>query len=288
MDAFFDAWQPQLEKHDATLIVVNDGDDPTAQFRFHRRVMSIPMSPCSLLGDYADVVYRHSDVVRNLGFACVAKAMPEAEVVLTVDDDTSPEGDTIGDHLAVLQKRCSVSWVSTCNYPPRGLPYGVRQEAEIVLSHGSWTGCPDVDAPTQLVAGTDGYKRNMGPIPKGCLFPCSAMNLAFKRCLLPWIYQAPMGPQTGYPLDRFGDIWAGITAKHEIDRKGWAAVTGFSAVRHERASDVFENLKKEALGIQLNETCWNNEKLTPQTVHPYFALYMEKLQRWQEFLRTCG
>ena len=106
---------------------------------------------------------------------------------------------------------------------------------------------------------------------------CS-MNLAFKRKMIPYIYHAPwaMG------INRFDDIFAGITSKREIDKNGWAVVTGYAAVTHERASNTFKNLRDEAAGIGLNETYWRGDES-----HPYFDLYREKYTRWQEFIKKC-
>jgi len=54
-------------------------------------------------------------------------------------------------------------------------------------------------------------------------------------------------------------------------------------VNHERASNVFRNLKDEAPGIQLNETFWQGDE-----EHPYFKIYRKKLNIWQEFLKSLG
>ena len=58
------------------------------------------------------------------------------------------------------------------------------------------------------------------------------------------------------PFDRFGDIWSGIIAKRICDHLGWAVGTGTPYIHHDRASDPFKNLRKEANGIELNETFW--------------------------------
>lgn len=91
------------------------------------------------------------------------------------------------------------------------------------------------------------------------------------------MYFAPMGYKVG--LDRFADIWLGIVSKRIIDENGWAVVTGYARVRHERASNVFKNLQKEALGIELNEGFWKNEEKDP-----YFKMYKEKRERWADFI----
>ena len=160
----------------------------------------------------------------------------------------------------------------------RGFPYVVRNEAEVVLSHGVWAGVADWDAANQLVTGAyrpvEFYK---GVIPNGTLFPVCAMNMAFHVKLLPYIFQAPWA----LGIHRFDDIFAGITAKKAIDKEGWAAVSGYARIHHDRASNVFTNLKNEAPGIELNETYYlGNED------HEYFKIYKEKLETWQKYLKT--
>lgn len=267
---FKKAWQPLLTKHNCELVVVHDGENPTVNGKSEKEVM----------GKYASTLTNFNAGIRNLGFAYVAKELKDCEVILTFDDDVAPIGDTIKDHLKVLERRVPVSWISTTSEQySRGFPYGIRNEAEVVLSHGVWEGSGDWDALSQLVLGekrkVDFYK---GPIPKGIYYPMCSMNLAFKRKMLPYIFHAPWA----YGINRFDDIFAGIVSKRQIDKKGWAAVSGYARVNHEKASDPYKNLINEAPGIVLNETFWQgNEK------HPYFKEYKEKLKLWQEFIKKC-
>lgn len=234
------------------------------------------------MGKYADCITNHNGGVRNLGFAYVAKYLPEVETIITLDDDVIPMGDPIQDHLDALECRVPTSWMSTCSEYTRGFPYSIREESEVVLSHGVWDGVADWDAPTQLVLGEQREVQfYRGPIPRGVLFPMCIMNVAFKRCMLPYMYQAPASPELN--VGRMDDIFCGILAKREIDRRDWAAVTGMSVVFHTRASNVFKNLQKEALGIELNETFWQGDES-----HPYFAQYRAKLDHWKMFIESCN
>ena len=259
---FFEAWIHLIEKHDATLIKVEDGEDPTAGGKTVKEIM----------GKYSDLIYNFNDGIRNLGFAYIAKYLPTVDTIISLDDDVEPYGDTIQDHLNALQRRVPVSWLSTASEYTRGFPYGIRDEAEVVLSHGIWKGIADWDAPTQLVRGNPDVSFYKGPIPKGILYPMCIMNVAFKRKMLPYMYQAPMGYKVG--LDRFGDIWCGIESKKVIDQQGWAVVSGYAIVKHERASNVFTNLQKEAKGLEMNEHYGEGD---------YFKLYEKKRERWKEF-----
>lgn len=265
MRAFKKAWAPLFEKHQVELVVVVDGKRPTVNGLSAKKVM----------GKYSSILTNFNAGIRNLGFAYVAKRLPEVETVMTFDDDVVPIRDTIADHLSALSLQVPVSWISTATKYTRGFPYGVRSEAEVVLSHGVWEGSGDWDAPSQLVLGNPKVEFYKGPIPKGIYYPMCSMNLAFKRKVLPFIYHAPWL----YGVNRFDDIFAGIVSKREIDKKGWAVVSGYSRVDHQKASNVFTNLKNEVSGIELNETFWKGDE-----AHPYFKEYRRRYKLWKEFV----
>ena len=88
------------------------------------------------------------------------------------------------------------------------------------------------------------------------------------------MYYAPMGYKVD--LDRFADIWLGIESKKVIDKKNWAVVTGHATVRHERASNVWKNLQKEAKGLEMNENYGQD---------PYFKLYKQKRLAWKKLIK---
>jgi reversibly glycosylated polypeptide/UDP-arabinopyranose mutase len=279
MKTFMKAWQPLFDKHGVELVVVKDGETPIVQTFDDVVYGSADADASEIMGEYASCLTNFNAGIRNLGFAYVAKYLPRVKMIITLDDDEVPIGDPIQDHIDVLSRRVPVSWISTAvdDYT-RGFPYGIREEAEVVLSHGVWEGVADWDAPTQLVRGShypaEFYK---GPIPKGIFYPMCSMNLAFKVCMLPYIFHAPWA----LGINRFDDIFAGIVSKREIDKHGWAAVTGYARVHHERASNTFTNLKHEAPGIELLETYWQGDES-----HSYFRIYKEKLKTWQSFLMT--
>ena len=270
MKAFKEAWKPFFDKYEVILITVFDGENPTVGVDSGTKV-----SLKTVMGEYSDVIYNLNGGVRNLGFAYIAKYMPNVKYIFTFDDDVRPIGDTIKDHLDALNSKVPVSWLSTASEYMRGFPYAVRDEAEVVLSHGVWEGVADWDAPTQLILGNRPVNFYKGPIPKGIYYPMCSMNLAWKRKFLPHIYHAP----ATLGINRANDIFAGITSKRAIDKNGWAVVSGMARVKHLRASNVFSNLKKEAVEIGLNETYWQGDESDP-----YFKVYNEKLNRWQEFI----
>lgn len=265
-------WQDLFDKHQVKLLTVWDGDTPQLEVNGHK------FTAQDIMGKDADLIYNKNDGVRNLGFAFISRVMPEIEYVITLDDDLYPVEDTIQDHLDALNSRVSINWLSTLvdDYP-RGVPYNTRRESPVAISHGVWEGVKDWDAPTQLVRGNPNASFYKGVIPKGTLFPMCGMNLAFKRDLLPYMYFAPMGYRVG--MDRFADIWAGIRAKKVCDANNWAVVTGYASVLHDRASNVFTNLKKEARGIELNETFWQGDMSDP-----YFNEYAGHAERWEKWI----
>lgn len=273
-EAFRAAWQPLFEQHGVRLVTVFDGDVPTVDGY---------LTAADILGPNADLIFHRSDVCRQLGLAYVARELPDVAYILTLDDDVAPRGDTIADHLAALGRRVPISWLSSSpDAYPRGVPYGVRDEAPVMASHGVWYGNADWDAQTQLANGNaplDTFYR--GPVPRGALFPVCGMNLMIRRAALPWCYFAPMGPRAsldGAVWDRFGDIWMGISLKRAFDDRGWALVSGHAAVEHTRASDPHENATKEATGLIWNERFWQDGD---ETAHPYFLMYAELRERWE-------
>jgi len=272
--AFVEAWASLFDRHNVQLITVWDGDTPR---------LDDGTTAADILGADADLIYHRSDVCRNLGFAYIARCMPEVTHILTLDDDCFPRGDTIADHLATLERRYPISWMSSSPEAyPRGFPYDIRDEAPAMVSHGVWYGNFDWDAQTQLQNGNapiDTFFR--GPIPRGVLFPFCGMNVMIRREALPLFYFAPQGPRVGFDgqvWDRFGDIWLGITLKRALDRRNWAMVSGYAAVEHTRASDVHTNLKKEATGLEWNERFWSEGG----AIHPYFEMYRDLRGRWAE------
>lgn len=280
--AFVRAWRPLFVQHGVALITVWDGETPRLDDGTTAR---------DLLGDNADLIYHYSDVCRNLGFAYIAACMPEVTHILTLDDDCFPRGDTIADHLAALDTRYPLSWMSSSpDAYTRGFPYDVRSEAPAMVSHGVWYGNCDWDAQTQLQNGNaplDTFYR--GPIPRGVLFPFCGMNVMVRREVLQHFYFAPMGPRAsldGQVWDRFGDIWLGVVLKQELDLRTWAMVSGYASVEHTRASDVQVNLKKEARCALFNEVFWIGNDRLRALPHPYFAMYAEKRARWARLIQS--
>jgi Reversibly glycosylated polypeptide len=254
---FLDAWENEMAA--ATIIVVEDA--PERSFAIDRGNV-LHFAWCDIeqeLGDDAWVIPRGSGCIRSFG--CLLAHRINVEMIVTLDDDTRPDPDHprfLDAHWARLQTAADPAWVSTLDAAhPRGMPYfTTSREAQVVLNHGLWTGVPDFDACTQLVASRVHISQAWSDrtIPRGSYFPMCSMNLAWRREFTPAMYFLLMGPE--YPFDRFGDIWAGVIAKRIADHLGFAVNSGSPAIRHERMSNVFVNLAKESRGMASNETVW--------------------------------
>lgn len=277
---FLGEWGHLFLNHNVYLFKVIDGDNPICEvykYDFYTGNSLISTHSLESIKD-ADIIFNKNDGIRNYGFLLIALGLPTIDYIITLDDDTKPIGDPIQDHIDALNMKKPISWLNTAGDDyMRGFPYCIRDEAEVVLSHGVWEGVKDWDAPTQLVQGNKDVSFYKGAIPKGVYFAVCGMNLAFKRKMLPYMYFAPMGYKVG--IDRFADIWMGINAKKAIDKNGWAVVSGYAKVQHDRASNVWKNLQKEAKGLELNETFWNGDESDP-----YFKLYKEKRLAWQKLI----
>lgn len=317
LERFRVAWAELFVRHTVTLIVVRDGDEPTLEeFDPDGKSQGPPVSPLVKLrqSDHADLFCRRSDVVRNLGF--LAAAAEKAEYVLTLDDDVTPspaDPDPIGTHLGILQMRRSLGWLKTFVHHdrngeahcPRGMPYGCREQAPIMLSHGVWDGVLDYDGETQLKLEAAGEPLGegifyTGALPRGTLAPICGMNVMVRREALPLFYFAPMGPDSGVDgLHRFGDIWMGAFLKHRFDELDWGIYTGGAIVTHTRASDARKNVEQEKLGRAWNEwistLVWIGETAFGQVPEPeglppglwaYFKSYASKRRRYAELVTS--
>jgi reversibly glycosylated polypeptide/UDP-arabinopyranose mutase len=282
--AFIHHWAEDIKGHH--LITVWDGDEQVIEHLGSDGYISKD-TPEEIMGNDADLIINKSSACRNLGFVYIAKYLPEVEYIITLDHDTRPL-NTIEDHLKILGSKVPVSWMnSALDLYMRGMPYGVRTEAEVVVSHGVWLGVPDLDAPSQLILG-DRHDPiyYVGAVPKGVLMPICGMNLAFHVKALPYIYYAPVSTELIPGAERFDDIWMGICMLREIEKKGWACFTGGAAVKHERASNVFKNLRREAAGIELNEQFWKIYGTDEEESHPFFKEYKHKRERWKTFIEN--
>jgi reversibly glycosylated polypeptide/UDP-arabinopyranose mutase len=260
MRQFLDAWEPEFAGHE--LIVVEDNPERTFELRSSARITHYSWRDIDqTLGENRWIVPRRTDCVRSFGYWQAWRRKPD--LIVTLDDDCLPPASGPRGFLAAHWQRLEQggahdAWVSTTNGTvPRGVPYHERQRRQrAVINHGLWTNVIDYDAITQL-----SQVRTPTPvdfpdqtIPRGAFYPMCGMNLAFRPEIAPALYFLLMGRDWG--VDRFGDIWAGLFSKRICDHLGWAVNSGSPTVHHARASNVWANLRKEAPGMERNETLW--------------------------------
>lgn len=242
------------------------------------------------LGDNAWIISRKNAGIRSYGFLKAYQL--GCDVTVTLDDDCYPikNQDFLQSHLENLSLLAPVDWFPTYPhrkyYYTRGFPYSVRGKKETVISHGLWSNIIDLDAKTHLKH-PKLHMPVLDPnlvefIPKDYFFPMCSMNLAFKTKITPIMYFPPMGYDNkgnhwGY--DRFDDIWAGIFAKKIIDHLGYAVLNGSPFVNHKKASNPFENLKKETRGIEINESLYQRVKKIKLTANNLKDSYLELIEK---------
>src|ERR1700733_12005465 len=208
---------------------------------------------------------KRDSAIRSFGFLMAYRN--GADYILTLDDDCYPYHDDpiFESHIKVMES--FEKW--TCSLPrkrTRGLPYHNNGRLDTVVANmGLWTGYPDFDAVQSLSCPITASNGQFYPdlalignrvIPSNQYFPLCGMNFCFKREVAPLAYFPLMGQDQ--PYSRFNDIWFGIIFKKIIDHLGRNVSVGEPFVDHKKASNVFTNLKKEAPGIEKNETFWQD------------------------------
>ncbi len=227
------------------------------------------------LQEKAWIIPRRTGAIRSYSYYKAWQS--KAQVIVSLDDDVKPyRTDFLEKYIENLS--CQSKWFKTITYNrPRGLPYYNLGEVDVVLSHGLWLKNADLDAPTQLVYPTQQHQipviAHTEIIPKGKYYSLCAMNFAFRRKVAPLMYQLLMGKD--YGIDRFDDIWCGIISKKIIDHLGYAVCNGYPYVVHSKASNVFDNLVKEAKGIKENESFWEAVESVELTEERPSACYIE-------------
>lgn len=193
-------------------------------------------------------------VTKNRGVARAVKA--GFDIVLILDGDCYPHSDgprcmetMLEKHAAALEPQ-SVEMFDTVTSPPsRGTPYGeLTMKMPVAASMGFWSEVGDYCAVRQLShnCGPMGFNRKT---VSGRYFPLCGMNLAFRpKDWWPWC--------RFIDVSRFDDIWMGWLFQKEAYRRGYCFNLAGPLVRHSRQSNVWKNLKDEAIHLEANETLW--------------------------------
>lgn len=251
---FLDAWKDYGGWD--MVIVVEDNPEPTFDIdaNYHLSWKDIKQD----LGENDWIISRKDSAIRCYGYLFAYRL--GAEHVFTLDDDCYPEDDMktnfCDDHIIRLEQmprwRTSIPVQRT-----RGLPYyNFGTMKNVVMNMGFWSNVPDFDSVQMLSnqSSSFGVPKYSQVIPSGQYVPICGMNLAFKKEIIPLCYLPLMGENQ--PFKRFDDIWFGIILKKICDHLNLAITCGPPIVKHIRASNVFDNLIKEAPGIKANEQFW--------------------------------
>ena len=269
---WYNAWQPIFEKHDVAVVLVedNEGGTPYLLDTSHRNVHL-------WRADVPSFVPTKTGAIRSIGFLYAWHK--GYDIVITMDDDCLPVGDTsdlIGNYLLGFDAKYPVSpyfdigRIFGLGHPMRGMPD--CKYASPLVQYGGWDNVPDFGAEYQQSLQNqdlpiDGYRfdRRILAAPTGIPFTGCIMNVAFKREAIPMMYQLIMGMDTlGY--DRWDDIWSGLLIKKICDYLSIPVViNGHATIRHSRASDPKANVEKERNGIAPNQLFW--EGLTRFPLH---------------------
>jgi reversibly glycosylated polypeptide/UDP-arabinopyranose mutase len=234
-------------------------DNPTKQFRLVNESNHFSWKEIEeTLGNDAWIISHRDSAIRSFGFLMAYRS--GAEYIYTLDDDCLPVNDVndfVQEHQNALQNNSR--W--TESYPgrrTRGCPYRNKGNLRnVMLNMGLWTGHPDLDSVQTLNGDADNWTHEFHAtriMPVGQYFPLCGMNMCFKRELTPLMYFPLMGE--GYEFRRFDDIWCGIIMKKVCDHLGLLVTCGTPYIIHNKASDPFVNLVKEAPGIAANENFW--------------------------------
>jgi hypothetical protein len=277
--AFLEVWEELVDR--AHVLVVED--NPTRTFDLSRWPSVTHLCWEDIdgeLGERSWVVPRRTDCVRSYGYYRAWQDRPD--MIVTLDDDCYPierGGEGFLDrHWQRLEEGGShAAWTPSGIGPiTRGHPYyETERRWPCAINHGLWQRVPDYDAPTQMVLQRTGgdFEFENRTIPTGRYFPMCGMNVAFRPIVVPAFYFLLMG--RSHPVDRFGDIWAGVFVKRICDHLGWAVNSGDPAIDHQRASNVWANLRKEAPGLELNETLWRSVDETRLTETTFAGCYRQ-------------
>ena len=194
----------------------------------------------------------------KLGCACTKNAgiqSAASDIVIVLDDDCYPHDMTLDQfiawHVSGLNDAEVARFAPVTEPSSRGTPYlNRRLKMPAAASLGFWVGVGDYDAPGQLVHGPEHPMRFQIEPLFGSYFPLCGMNVAFRpREWWPWCQFIN--------VPRFDDIWMGFLWQREAYRRGHCFRFDGPLVRHVRQSNVWQNLRDEAVHLEANETLWS-------------------------------
>jgi hypothetical protein len=294
------------------IIVVFDGaapslvrDLPSLTLR-HRGESEIRVVDWSTLDrcDDNEIYSRQDSGIKSYGFR--QAWVLGAKIIVCLDDDCLPSDASdpkylLKNHIHNLTD--APLWTTTLpGHRVRGLPYQNMGVLQPGFSMGLWHKYPDYDAVTSLTTSkmltreeVEAYGTRV--MPAAQFFPFCGMNFAFARDMAVLTYFPKMGKDS--PYSRFDDIWAGLIIQKICRQLDRAITVGLPLVRHDKASNPFTNLVKEAPGIRDNEWIWQfiqdaqidahtpadcmmqmSQHLQSQDTQPYLREWGSNIAKW--------
>lgn len=259
-------WTPYFEKHRVNVVVMFDGaevmDWAREPFGF---VKTTVLSWTDIDNAGLQYIPKQTDMVRSYAFLWAYKNL-YTEYMLTLDDDVLPqegydifeEYEKVFEEGAPLSEYLNVGALTDSGVQMRGFPYKDRVKRKVAVQYGGWDNVLDYDAATQI--STQPTPKMFYPIniavPKGAAATCCIMNCAWRSEYTPIMWQLPI---LDGRYNRVGDIWSGLFIKKALDAADAVMViNGKASVFHDRASNVYESLKKEAPSVWLNDNLWEH------------------------------
>lgn len=201
-----------------------------------------------------------------------------AKAVVILDDDCFPDKtlrlyDSLEEfvqmHLDRLNRPAEVPLFRQVTEPPsRGTPYhNLTVKMPVAAVMGFWTEVGDYDAVGQLAHGPATRMTFDRAVVHGSYFPLCGMALAFRLDWWPWC--------RFIPVNRFDDIWQGWLWQKRAYRQGFCFDLGGPLVRHSRQSNVWANLKDEAIHLETNDTLWRTIAEAPDLEYEELLAHVE-------------
>ena len=261
---FLKAWQPLFVYHEVTLVVMEDAPERSGEISHALQNAGLRKSAHLCWKDIpADsLIPRKTDMVRSFAFRW-AFENTMCMYMLTLDDDVTPEFNDVFEEYekvflegAPLSEFLDVGALTSSGLQMRGYPYKDRVKRPVAVQYGGWHGVLDYDAATQLAVPKreQAFHGIVMPVPKGAAATCCIMNCAWKVEYTPIMWQLPMFDGR---YNRVGDIWSGLFIKKTLDSiDAVMVINGAASVVHDRASNPYESLKKEAPSVYMNDHLW--------------------------------
>lgn len=288
---FLDCWEEEFNNVETEVIIVEDKPERILKKPDWANISVFSHKEINAeLGKDSWIIPKGTSAIRSYGLYKAFYRNPEA--IITIDNDCFPEDENyfVKGHLDVLNSKATLNWFDSTpsgflntGTMPRGFPYTIRNNYEVVLNHGLWSNIPDYDAACMLLHPKYRTRKLNNKesilIPRFNFYPMCGMNLSFRSYITPLMYFGLFGKEYGF--DQFDDIWCGVFSKKIIDHLELGVRSGYPSVCHKKQSNPFINFQKQAGGIHWNEDVWKatqDVKLTKDTPKKLYKELIEKIQ----------